>query len=380
VIIKALKLLAKIVGGVLLVLIVSGLSYRWYVQRQITDERAIRSSGGVDILESVRIGGIDQWIHIRGENANNPVLLFIHGGPGIGFIALAGTFQRPWEKYFTVVQWDQRGAGKTYARNDRELQRRTMSVARMQQDALEVANYLRTRFTRDTIIVVGASWGTVLGLWLAHEHPDVVAAYVGVGQFVDAKQNEQMAYDDALAMARAQHRADAIGALEGLRPFPSPTLDLRKGSIAQTWEARLLGPPADRPQFIDVPRLLSTLLTAPEYSLGDVYGFTRAQIFSLETLIPEVRNMDLTTLGTDFRVPVLFFQGRHDPYVRPALVEKYAATITAPARELVWFENAGHFPFFEDPQMFTDELVKRLLPRRVLGGRGFGLPRRREDL
>ena len=361
-IIKALKLLAKIVVGMLLVAIVSGLSYRWYEQRRIADERAIRSSGGIDSLESVRIGGIDQWIHIRGENANNPVLLFIHGGPGIGFIALARTFQRPWEKHFTVVQWDQRGAGKTYARNDRELQRRTMTVSRMQQDALEVVNYLRARFKRDTIIVIGASWGSVLGVWLAHEHPDVITAYVGVAQFVNAKQNEQMAYDDALAVARSQHRVDAIRDLESIRPYPPPTVDLRKGSIAQTWQARLLGPPADRPQFIDVPRLLGTLLSAPEYSLGDVYGFTRAQMFSLETMIAEVRQMDVTALGTDFRVPVFFFQGRHDPYVRPALVEKYAATITAPKHDLVWFEDAGHFPFFEDQQLFTDRLVDHVLP------------------
>jgi proline iminopeptidase len=366
VIIRTLKILAKIVVGVLVIAIVSGLSYRSYVQHRIADERAIRSRTGIDSLESIRIGGIDQWIHIRGENTNNPVLLFIHGGPGIGFIALAGTIQRPWEKHFTVVQWDQRGAGKTYARNHRELQRRTMTVSRMQQDALEVVNYLRARFTRDKIIVVGASWGSVLGLWLAHEHPDVIAAYVGVGQFVNAKQNEQMAYDDALAMARTQHRADAISDLESLRPYPSPTVDLRKGSIAQMWQARLLGPPADRPQFIDVRRLLSTLLSAPEYSLADVYAFTRAQIFSLETLIPEVRSLDLTALGTDFRLPVFFFQGRHDPYVRPALVEEYAGAITAPEHDLVWFENAGHFPFFEDQQMFTDELVKHLLPRAPL--------------
>jgi pimeloyl-ACP methyl ester carboxylesterase len=123
------------------------------------------------------------------------------------------------------------------------------------------------------------SWGSPLGLWLAHEHPDIIAAHVGVGQLVNARQNEQMAYDDALAMARTQHRAAAISDLESLRPYPSPTVDLRKVSIAQTWEARLLGPPADRPQFIDVRRLLSALLSAPEYSLGDVYGFTRAQTF-----------------------------------------------------------------------------------------------------
>src|SRR4030095_10948026 len=149
-------------------------------------------------------------------------------------------------------------------------------------------------------------------LWLAHEHPHVIAAYVGVSQLVNAKQNDTPAYEDALAMARTQHRVDAISDLESIRPYPPSGVDLRKGSIAQTWEARLLGPPADRAQFIDARRLLSTLLTAPEYSLGDVYGFTRAQLFSLETMIPEVRNVDLLALGTSFRVPILFFHGRHD--------------------------------------------------------------------
>ena len=359
---RVLAIGGKAAVGVIVCGLVLGLSCRWYVQRQIANERAIHSPAGIDSLQSIRIGGIDHWIHIRGEDANNPVLLFIHGGPGIAFIALAGTIQRPWEKHFTVVQWDQRGAGKTYAANDRELQRHTMTVARMEQDALEVVNYLRARFKRDKIIVVGHSWGTVLGLWLAHEHPDLIAAYVGVAQLVDTTQNDTTAYEDALAMARAQHRADAIRELESLRPYPPPGVDLRKGSIAQTWQARLLGPPADRPQFIDVRRLLLTLLSAPEYSLRDVYGFTRAQVFSLETMIPEVRTLNLATLGTSFRVPILFFHGRYDPYCRPALIQQYASQITAPAHELVWFENAGHFPFFEDQQTFAAELTTRVLP------------------
>ena len=113
---------------------------------------------------------------------------------------------------------------------------------------------------------------------------------------------------------------------------------------------------------MDIRRILFTVLSAPEYSLGDVYGFTRGQLFSLQVLIPEVKKLDMATLGTDFRVPVFFFQGRHDPYTRPALIEKYAETITAPQRELVWFEDAGHFPFFEDERMFTDELFRRVLP------------------
>ena len=110
----------------------------------------------------------------------------------------------------------------------------------------------------------------------------------------------------------------------------------------------IAGPPADRPRFLNIPRPLSTLLTAPEYSLHDVYGLTRGQIFSLELLVPEVNTLNLTTLGSGFRVPVFFFHGRFDPYTRPALIEAYARTVTAPHHELVWFERAGHFPFYRN--------------------------------
>jgi pimeloyl-ACP methyl ester carboxylesterase len=132
----------------LVVVTVSGaLLYREYLQHKVFEQRAITSPHGIESLEAVRIGGIDQWIEVRGQNANNPILLFIHGGPGIAFIPMASAFQNPWENYFTVVQWDQRGAGKTYESNSRELQRQTMNVPQMEQDAVDVANYLRRRFS-----------------------------------------------------------------------------------------------------------------------------------------------------------------------------------------------------------------------------------------
>ena len=152
------------------------LSYRKYLQHKVAEERAITSATGINSLDRVRIGGIDQWIEVRGQNVNNPILLIIHGGPGVAFIPLAASFQGPWENYFTVVEWDQRGAGKTYASNDKDLQRRTMTVSQMEQDTLEVANYLRNRFQRRKIFVMGHSWGSLLGLWLAHEHPDLACS------------------------------------------------------------------------------------------------------------------------------------------------------------------------------------------------------------
>jgi pimeloyl-ACP methyl ester carboxylesterase len=128
------------------------------------------------------------------------------------------------------------------------------------------------------------------------------------------------------------------------------------------WEAELLGPPASGTRFTDVRRLLLDLVSAPEYSLADVVGFVRGQRLSLEVLIPEAARLDLTRLGPDFHVPIFFFEGRHDPYNRPLLIQEYSRTLNAPRKEVVWFDNSGHFPFFEEQQRFTEELVRRVLP------------------
>jgi pimeloyl-ACP methyl ester carboxylesterase len=359
---KIFKYVGMAVACLVMVALSSVLLYRKYLQHKVVEERAITSPNGIDSLEPVRIGGIDQWIEVRGQNVNNPILLFIHGGPGIAFIPLAGAFQGPWEKYFTVVQWDQRGAGKTYASNDKQPLRRTMNVSQMEQDTLDVVNYLRNRFKREKIFVVGHSWGSVLGLWLAHEHPELIYAYVGVGQVVNMEQNAKIAYQDALQQARNRHNEQAVKELENIAPYPPANADLRKMFIANKWAAAFLGPAPSAAGFTDVKRIVSSIVSAPEYSLVDDYGFIRGQMFSGEILFPELMKVDLNRLGPDFREPIFFFEGRQDPYCRPSLIWGYSQTIKAPQKEFVWFDNSGHFPFFEEQRKFGDELFQRLLP------------------
>lgn len=340
----------------------SALLYRAYLQHKVAGKRAIHSPNGIDSLERVRIGDINQWIEVRGQNVDNPILLFIHGGPGIAFIPLAGAFQDPWESRFTVVEWDQRGAGKTYASNDKELQRRTMNLPQMEQDTLEVVNYLRDRFHRNKIFVVGHSWGSVLGLWLAHEHPDLLYAYVGVGQVVNMQQNAGVMYQDDLQEARNRQNQVALTQLESIAPFPAPEMDFRKNNIVNGWSARLLGPPESNTEFTNVKRILTSVVSAPEYSLVDDFGFVHGQMFSINILIPQLFKANLTQPGSEFRVPIFFFEGRKDPFCRPSLVWDYSQAIQAPQKEFIWFDNSGHFPFYEEQQKFTDELFQRVLP------------------
>jgi pimeloyl-ACP methyl ester carboxylesterase len=338
------------------------LVYRAFRQHEVAASLEIHSPDAIYSLEAVPIGGIEQWVEVRGQDVNNPILLVLHGGPGVPFLPLAGAFQGPWEKHFTVVEWDQRGAGKTFASNSASLQERTMNLPQMEQDTLEVTRYLRSRFHRDKIFVMGHSWGSLLGLWLAHEHPELVYAYVGVGQVVNMRQNEAVAYHDALEQALDEHNERAVRALESLAPYPPAHPDLRKGMIAHQWQAALLGPPRGAASFEAVGRILGDVFTAPQYSLWDDSGFVRGQSASLKILVPQVATLDLTKLGLDFDTPVFFFEGRHDPYCPPSLIWTYSQSIKAPQKEFIWFENSGHFPFFDENQKFTEELVKQVLP------------------
>ena len=351
-------------GTTILCLVVVAVSlallYRKYLQYKVSRQSTIQAANGIDELRKLRIGGIDQWIEVRGDNVNNPILLFIHGGPGIAFMPVARLFQGGWEKHFTVVQWDQRGAGKTYESNDRDLQRRTMNVSQMEEDTLEVVNYLRARFHRERIFVVGHSWGTVLGLWLAHEHPDLIYACVGVGQIINFEQNADAMYNDALQRARDLNNQEAIKQLESVASDHSQNAVKNKFMAANQWAATFLGPPSV--DAVPLGSILSAVVSAPEYSLADDYGFIHAMGFSRDIFLPQLMNLDLTKLGTHFRVPVFFFEGRYDPFCRPSLIWQYSQTISAPQVRFVWFERSGHFPFLEEQQTFSDELAKQLFP------------------
>jgi len=350
------------IACLIIVALSSALLYRKYLQHEVSEARAIGSPNGINRLEAVRIGGIDQWIEVRGQNENNPILLFIHGGPGVAFISMGSTFQDPWERYFTVVEWDQRGAGKTYESNDKELQRRTMNLAQMEEDTVEVASYLRTRFKREKIFVVGHSWGSMLGLWLAHEHPEMIYAFVGTGQAVSMQQNEEAGYRIVLEAARNRNNEQAIRELEGVAPYPPAVPDMNRTATVRNWESTLLGPPPSETSFTNMKRILRTVISAPEYSIADDIGFVRGSTFSLQVMMPQMMAFDLTKFGPDFREPLFFFEGRMDPYCPGSVIADYMKTIHAPQKEIVWFENSGHFPFYEERQKFTEELVQRVLP------------------
>jgi pimeloyl-ACP methyl ester carboxylesterase len=180
------------------------------VTHRIAEARRIVTPNGIERREKVRIGGIEQWVSIRGVDPRNPVLLLVHGGPGYVEMPMSWWYARGWEEYFTVVQWDQRGAGKTYLLNDPVKVAPTLTMERMVADTEEIIDWLRRELGKKKIFVIGHSWGSYLGFQVAVRHPDWLHAYIGVGQLSNGPESERLGWKQARDAAQRAGNDDAV--------------------------------------------------------------------------------------------------------------------------------------------------------------------------
>ena len=322
--------------------------------------RALVAKNAVADTRLVSIGGIDQWISVRGRHRDNPILLFLHGGPGFTVSPVSYYYMRDWEEYFTVAQWDQRGAGKTYAANDPARVRPTMSIARLVDDAEAVAAHLRRTYGKRRIILMAHSFGTIVGLKLAERHPDWFYAYVGTGQFVDFQRSEADGFKATAAAARAANNAQAIADLARIAPFPDaahPERNLQNLGVERKWLATFGGYywPGGEGHNVKIAQM------SPDYSAAELKTRDAAQAFSDQALWGEVGKIDLSR-STQFRTPIVILQGRHDLGTSSLLVDQWFRQVRAPSKQLVWFEDSAHMTFEEEPGKMLVSLVNIVRP------------------
>ena len=329
------------------------------VARILDNSRKIVSPNGVDERIKLRIGGIDQWLSIRGHDRRNPILLFIHGGPASVVMPVSYTFQTPWEDYFTVVQWDQRGAGKTYAANSEEQMAPGMNVEDMTRDAEQVVQYLRKHYGKEKIFLLGHSWGTVLGTRLARQHPEWFHAYIGVGQVVNMRRNEAIGFDFALREARADHNEQAVSELEALQPYPGDEpLTLARMATRSKWETWYGGVAYGRHDF---SWYADAWGLSPDYDQRDIDAIGKGSLFTLTHLLQPLIDLDLDDV-TEFRCPVILFVGQHDYTTSHELAEQWFEHVRAPSKRMVLFADSAHMPMQEQPGRFLVHLVTDVLP------------------
>lgn len=331
----------------------------------IANARKILTPNGIERLEKIRIGGIDQWISIRGADRRNPVLVVIHGGPGYVDMPMSWWFGRGWEEYFTVVYWDQRAAGKTHLLADPEAIRPTLTVERMVADAEELVTWVREHLQKDKVFVLGHSWGSYPGILIAQRHPQWLHAYIGVGQLSNGPAGERRSWSDTLALARKVGNAQAVSELEALAPYAPTSAPLPIATILaeRKWVARLGGTMAYRADN-DADSDLAEL--SPDYTDVESRHVWDGNRFATPILLPQILSRDLGV--QELQVPLIVFAGRHDTNVDSTLVAEWFAKVRAPQKHLVWFEHSAHLPMTEEPGKFLISLVNYARPIAARAG------------
>lgn len=314
-----------------------------------TSHAAIKEAGFIEI------GGIEQWVQIQGDDEHNPILLWLNGGPGASTIPDMPAFAS-WEKHFTMVMWDQRGEGKTFEKYGRS-RAGTMTISRMSLDGIELAEYLKTRIPGAKIVLLGHSWGSILGIHMIRQRPDLFAAYVGTGQVTSLPRQFEAAYP--LLLERAKSLGNVEAQQELLSVGPPSASNGRGYGVVNKWGERLEPSPPPLPTNArNVPS--STALpqqqdTRPGY-------LAEGRQFSADVLGKYMPIVNLPALGTDFEVPIFFFQGKQDLITTTSIVRKYYDKITAPEKAFVTFPAGGHDVVFRVKYGFLEALINKVKP------------------
>jgi pimeloyl-ACP methyl ester carboxylesterase len=329
-----------------------------FYQRPETEDQRLR---GVEHAGFVRIGGIDQWISIRGADRANPVILVVHGGPGEAQWLFAPKF-RAWEQAFVVVQWDQRGAGHTYGRNGAGTPE--VNLDRITRDGIEVAEHALEALGKKKVIVLGHSWGSTVAVHMAQRRPDLFAAYVGTGQVASWKASVQFQFDVLLAKARRENDKAAIEQFEAIGT-PDPTDAKQYFTFTRTLRAAWSEP--DRKWIED----LRASVGKPE-SLGltakDIQNLGDGMNFSAKQVLPDMMTIDLPATANQFDVPFFVIQGRDDVTTPTPPAVAYFNSVDAPAKELILIEHAGHFAYLTHASEFLAALTGKVRPVAISRG------------
>ncbi len=325
----------------------------------------IHSEAGVQISDYVTIGGIEQYIQIRGQNTENPAIIVLHGGPGSNMAYYSYYWQTDLEENFTIVHWDQRGCGNTYYHNKGKAQKPTLDL--LLSDLDELVDYVCTEYDQEKVIIMGHSWGTVLGGIYVGQHPEKVSQYVAVGQMVSAWDGEEKAVNEAIRLANEANEALVAEEIEAkFQQIKSA------GNIDMTAFMNLRGvtgaylPTGDN---MSAMRQISMGLFSPNMTFNDLRWFllpmTNFEKFMepnselCDTLFSE-SGLSMYDYTTCYEVPITFITGDCDwitPFVN---VEEYMNVISAPQKKLIYIENAGHTPFLDKPEEFSDAVQRSL--------------------
>lgn len=309
----------------------------------------------INQLERIRLGGIDQWIRIRGENANNPILLLIQQGPGLPILNEAKDMARQWrlEEEFVVVYWDQRACGKSFSGT---IPAESVTIEQMVADTSELIQALTERFNTPDIYVAGFSMGGSIAALAALQHPALFRAVICVGLDVRFDEAERIAYEFVLEQAEKRGNTGAIRELR--RIGPPPHLDSGRFGIRVKWLTNFGGVNRRETYMGLTLKTLRQMVTSGDYTPGDIIGTLRGITFTQDALLPDLAGFDLFERAPELDVPVFILQGRHDYAAPPEITKAYFEALKAPkGKQMIWFEESAHMPQHEEPAKFRQTIL-----------------------
>ena len=311
------------------------------------------SRSAVDLAETAGINACLQNIRIRTRSLSYPVLLFLHGGPGVTDRHLVLKSCEPLTDCCTLVCWDQRGCGKSCTPASLE---EDFCIDTFIEDARRVVEYLCRRLGKQKIYIVGHSWGSILGVLLAQKHPEHIAAYVGMGQFCEGVENELLSYEFVLAEAerlgdrRAVRKLRAIGA-----PVEGRYKSKKDMRVQRDYLTRYGGGCWKKREGI-VKSILLPLVKTPEYRLTELPLMVKGVLHSQECMVDEIVALDFFRSVPELTVPVVLTEGRHDQNTPASIAERWFKALKAPEKRWIWFEDSAHSPIHEEPERWCREL------------------------
>ena len=310
----------------------------------------------IDIKERPVLNGLPQAIHIKGEETK-PVLLCLHGGPGIAnrhFVMQLTEYLDT----FLLVAWDQRGTAGSY----RGAKAEDLTISQLVEDAAALVEYLCKKFNREKVFVMGGSWGSLLGTRLLQAHPEHIYALIGFGQVVNIHKNELISWQFCLDEAQKAGNEKDVETLKRIGP---PEMGCYKGDV---FDSMLLqrnimmkygGYSREQGKQSYWDAIIKPMFLSGEYTLSDLYGYVKGCKFVLKTMWREIGKTDFPATCTKFEAPIFILDGRLDYNTPSELVGDWFEKIEAPRKELHWFEKSGHNPMSDEPEKFIP-LVKEL--------------------
>lgn len=350
----ALILLLAILGFILFLLAHSpGKLKPWL------DETGQTLPGSISEVTRLQIGGIEQGMILRGKNIENPVILFLHGGPGSPEYMMTQRHPLPLDEFATICWWEQRGAGISYRSG---IPAESMTLQQMIEDTAEVARYLCSRFGKTKVFLMGHSWGTFLGMHTALQYPELFHAYIGIGQIKEQFVSERLAYDYMLEQLHKtgdhrlekklrKHKLDTIADLNSRYVGGVRTQGMNKLGIGMVHEKCSMLQEALLPLFL-----------CPAYTLKQKLTYPIGLAFSQKHLWDSVIRSDLSREVPQLDIPVYIIHGRHDYQVSYQLSRAYFDLLQAPQKAFYTFEESAHSPLFEEPERFIQIMREQVLP------------------